>query len=97
MIEGGSVETEQLARSLTLDGGSSGGIVHESQFSEEVTSLVGLEVGLFSIDDLEAIVLTLVDDVESVSLFSLGDDGLAGLGVDFFHGIDDDSEIFLIE
>ena len=97
VVEGGTVEAEQLARSLALDGGGTRGVVHEGQLSEEVTSVVGLEVGLLAGNDLEAVELSLVDDVQSVSLFALSDHCLCGLGVHFLHGVDDDAEVFLVE
>lgn len=97
MVEGGAVESEELARSLALDGSGSRCVVHEGELTEEFSGFVGLEVGLLAVDDLEAVEVSLVDDVESVSLLPLSDDGLAGLSGHFFHGIDDDAQIFLIE
>lgn len=97
VVEGGAVEPEQLARGLALDGGGTRGVVHEGKLSEEIASVVGLEVGLLAGDDLEAVKLSLIDDIQSVSFFALSDDCLSGLGVHFLHGVDDDAEVFLVE
>jgi hypothetical protein len=59
--------------------------------------VVGLEVGLFARDDLVAVEIAVVDDVESVSDLTLNDHILVGLGLDFLHGVDDDVEVFLVE
>lgn len=59
--------------------------------------MVGLEVGLFTIDHLVAIVVSLVNDVKGISNLALENDILAWLSADFFHGINDYVEIILVE
>ena len=97
VVEGGPIEPEELACSLALDGCGSWRIVHEGKLSKELPRFVGLEVGLLAIDDLEAVKVSLIDDVKGISLLPLSNDSLAGLSGNFFHGIDDNAQIFLIE
>ena len=97
MVEGGPIESEELACSLALDGGGSWSIVHEGQLTKELSRFVGLEVGLLAIDDLEAVKVSLIDDVKRISLLPLSDDRLTWLSCHFFHSIDDNAQIFLIE
>ena len=77
MVEGGPIESEELAGSLALDGGGSWSIVHEGEFTEKLSRFVGLEVGLLAIDDLEAVKVSLIDDVKRISLLTFSDDRLA--------------------
>ena len=97
MVEGGPIESEELAGSLALDGGGSWSIVHEGEFTEKLFRFVGLEVGLLAIDDLEAVKVSLIDDVKRISLLTFSDDRLTWLCGHFFHSIDDNAQIFLIE
>jgi len=59
--------------------------------------VVGFEVGLLAGEHLVTVEISMVDDVEGISNLALGYDFLAGLGVDFLHGINDDVELFFVE
>jgi len=97
VVKGGPIQSEKFALCFRLDRGSSWSVVHQCQFSEELSSMICLEVGLLPSNHFEAVVVSLVDDVEGVSDLSLNNDFLAGLGGDFFHGVDDNVEIIFIE
>ena len=97
MVECGPIQAEQLAGSLRFDGSSSWRIVHQRQFAEELSGVIGFEVGLLAGEDLEAVEISMVDDVEGISNLALDYDVLAGLGVDFLHCINDDVELFFVE
>lgn len=97
IVEGSPVKSEEFAVSLGFNGSGSGGIVHEGKFSEKLSRFVGLQVGLRSVDDLVAVELSAINNIESISLFSLNDDVLTSGGLNLSHGINDDVQIFLIE
>ena len=97
IVEGSSVKSEEFAISFGFNGGGSWGIVHEGKFSEKLSRFVGLQVGLRSVDDLVAVELSAINNIESISLFSLNDDVLTSGGLNLSHGINDDVQIFLIE
>lgn len=59
--------------------------------------MISLKVSLLAANDLEAVKLTLINNVENIALLSLSNDGLAGLGMHFLHGIDDNAQALLIK
>ncbi len=97
MVEGGPVQAKEFALSFAFDGGSPWCVVHEGEFSEEVSFLVGFKIGLLAVDDLEAVVLACVDYVESVTDFALRDDRLFRRSFNYRHGVDHDVHVFPIE
>lgn len=97
VVKSRPVQAIEEAGSFGTDRGSPRSVVHQGQFPEKLAGVVGLQVGLGAVDDFEAVELSLSDDVQSAALFSFYDDVLVGRGADFLHGVDDDSDIFLVE
>lgn len=99
MVEGLSIKSPELAVAFRSDGGSSGCVIEESEFSEIFTWLIGFEIfGLWLIRVLfEAIKFTRFYDVEFISFFSLINDPFSGAEFSLFHGGHDDLLFLLIK
>ena len=78
VIESSSIQTENFAITFRFDRGSSGSVVHKSQFTEEFSRFVSLEVSLSAINDFKAVELSFLDDEKSVTLLSFNDHVLIG-------------------
>ena len=97
IIESSSVQTKKFSISLWLYRSSSWSVIHQGKFSEKLSSFISLEVCRRSVDHLIAIKLSLFNDIESISLFSLNNDILSSSGGDFSHGVNDNIDIIFIE
>ena len=58
---------------------------------------VALHIEVFTLDHLIAVIFAGLNDVKRVSLLALLDDSLVTVDRDFFHGVDNNADIFLIE
>ena len=97
MIEGRPIQSKEFAFPLGFNRSSSRSIVHQGKFSKEFSRVVGLEIGLGSRKDFVAIKLSRIDNVESISLFSLDNHVLGSRSMNFLHRINNDVQVFLVK
>lgn len=95
MLECLPIKTENGPRFRALDGGSTRGSIHQSKLSKIFATFVGLEVGLFAIENLTASILAGIDNIENISLLAFLDNGLVFFDLLNGHGIDDNIEFVL--
>lgn len=78
-----------------LDRCSPWSIVHQGKLSEKLSSLIGLQVGLLSIDDLGAVIFAASNNVKSLAFLALRDHLLPRLEFLDGHGIDNNVHVLI--
>lgn len=99
MVEGVSVESIENTILLSGDGSSSRGIVEESELSECLSRFVGLQVGRFCLprEDFGALIVSRLDHVEAVAIFSFANDGISRRHLFLCHGINNNLEVIVVD
>mmetsp|Transcript_4874 Transcript_4874/g.11301 ORF Transcript_4874/g.11301 Transcript_4874/m.11301 type:complete len:201 (-) Transcript_4874:607-1209(-) len=98
-----AVEGPDLGGCLGLDGGRTGGVVHQSQLAKGHAGVVGedqlavlaLVLGLLARDAHETLAHTILQYVPVVAVVTLFDDEFPLLQVFGLHGVDNDTRLFL--
>ena len=97
MVKCSSVKSKKSSLAFWFDRSSSWSIVHQGKLSKELSRLVSFEVGLFSWENFKAIELSLVDNVECISLLSFNNNILVQNGSDLFHSVNHYSNIISVQ
>jgi len=91
IVETGTIQGKAGALGLGLDRRSSGSIIQKSQLTETHTGLVGQQESwlILSFILLKTIKLTIINNIEVISIISLDDDIISSFEMHFLHGHDD--------
>lgn len=96
MVEGSSIEYPKLSIFISLNSSSSWSIIEQSKFTENITSLVVLQEGVFFIQEFVAAEGSCFNNVKHITWLSLLDNSFTSGKRFLIHGFDDNFHVFFI-
>ena len=86
LTESHSIQGVDWPGDFNFDGGSSGCVIHQGEFSKSISMFISLKILAFSINNFIAIILSWFNDKECIPICTFFNDGLTFNGDFFFHG-----------
>lgn len=97
IIKSKTVQCKYCAWLSTFDRCSSFCVIHEWEFTKKLSSFVCLQISLFTIYHLRAIILARSNNVEHISSITLFNYFFLRKAFNLFHSINDNRHVFLRE